>query len=98
MPKYLTALTGLAVSLALSALSAGTAFAGDITGTITYTGKVPTLKPIAMDADPVCKTKHSTPVPSEALVLGAGNTMGNVMVRVEGLPARVPSRFRRRRW
>jgi plastocyanin len=84
MPKYLTALTGLAASLTVVALTAGTAFAGDITGTITYTGKVPTLKPIAMDADPVCKTKHSTPVPSEALVLGAGNTMGNVMVRVKG--------------
>jgi plastocyanin len=83
MPKYLTALTGLAASLAL-VCAAGTAFAGDITGTITYTGKVPTLKPIAMDADPVCKSKHSTPVPSEALVLGAGNTMGNVMVRVKG--------------
>lgn len=80
MSKYLTALTGLAVSLTL----AGAAFAGDVTGTITYTGKVPTLKPIAMDADPVCKSKHATPVPSEALVLGAGNTMGNVMVRVKG--------------
>jgi plastocyanin len=84
MPKYLTALTGLAASLTVVALTAGTAFAGDITGTITYTGKVPTLKPIAMDADPVCKSKHSTPVPSEALVLGAGNTMANVMVRVKG--------------
>ena len=84
MPKYLTALTGLAASLTLVAVTAGTAFAGDITGTITYTGKVPTLKPIAMDADPACKSKHSTPVPSEALVLGAGNTMGNVMVRVKG--------------
>jgi plastocyanin len=81
MPKYLTALTGLAVSLTLAC---GAAFAGDITGTITYTGKVPNLKPIAMDADPVCKSKHSTPVPSEALVLGPGNTMGNVMVRVKG--------------
>ena len=81
MSKYLTALTGLAVSLTLAC---GAAFAGDVTGTITYTGKVPTLKPIAMDADPVCKSKHATPVPSEALVLGAGNTMGNVMVRVKG--------------
>jgi len=83
MPKYLTALTGLAASLAL-VCGAGAAFAGDITGTITYTGKVPTLKPIAMDADPVCKSKHATPVPSEALVLGPGNTMANVMVRVKG--------------
>ena len=81
MSKKLTALAGLAVSLVFAA---GPVLAGDVTGTITYTGKVPTLKPIAMDADPVCKSKHSTPVPSEALVLGAGNTMGNVMVRVKG--------------
>jgi plastocyanin len=81
MPKYLTALTGLAVSLTLAC---GAAFAGDVTGTITYTGKVPNLKPIAMDADPVCKSKHATPAPSEALVLGSGNTMANVMVRVKG--------------
>lgn len=80
MSKCLTALTGL-VSLTFACTAA---FAGDITGTITYTGKVPTLKPIAMDADPVCKSKHSTPVASEALVLGAGNAMGNVMVRVKG--------------
>ena len=81
MSKCITVLTGLAVSLTFAC---GAAFAGDVTGTITYTGKVPTLKPIAMDADPVCKSKHSTPVPSEALVLGAGNTMANVMVRVKG--------------
>lgn len=66
------------------ALVAGPALAGDIVGTVNYTGKVPTLKPIAMDADPVCAKKHTKPVASEALVLGAGNTMGNVMVRVKG--------------
>lgn len=81
MPKQLTALAGLAVSLVFAA---GPVLAGDVTGTITYTGKVPNLKPIAMDADPVCKSKHATPAPSEALVLGSGNTMANVMVRVKG--------------
>jgi plastocyanin len=81
MSKHLKAFAGLVVLLALAS---GPVFAGDVVGTITYTGKVPTLKPIAMDADPVCAGKHKTPVPSEALVLGAGNTMGNVMVRVKG--------------
>jgi plastocyanin len=41
-----------------------------------------------MDADPVCAKKHSAPVQNEMLVLGTGNTMGNVMVWVsKGLPA-----------
>jgi plastocyanin len=82
MSKHFTALTGLTVLLL--ALAAGPAFAGDVVGTVNYTGKVPTLKPIAMNADPGCAAKHKTPVPSEALVLGPGNTMANVMVRVKG--------------
>src|SRR5258708_31457537 len=41
-----------------------------------------------MDADPVCAKKHPTPALSEMLVLGGGNTMGNVMVYVsKGLPS-----------
>ena len=34
--------------------------ASSITGTVTFTGKPPTLKPLAMDADPACAKKHST--------------------------------------
>ncbi len=41
-----------------------------------------------MDAEPVCAKKHSGPAPNEALVLGTGNTMANIMVWVsKGLPA-----------
>jgi plastocyanin len=86
-------MTGNRVRLAagLVALSVwpGAAFAASsITGTITFDGKAPTLRPLAMDADPVCAKKHSAPVQNEMLVLGTGNTMGNVMVWVsKGLPA-----------
>ena len=67
--------------------SAGFA-ASSINGTVTFDGKVPTLKPLAMDADPVCAKKHAKPAPSETLVLGSGNTMANIMVWVsKGLPA-----------
>lgn len=80
MNKRFLILAGLTVSL-----SAGPVFAGDITGTVNYTGKVPNLKPLAMNADPGCNAKHGgKPVPNEALVLGPGNTMANVMVRVKG--------------
>lgn len=77
-----------AVVLSLAGLGAQAALAGTISGTVTYDGKVPNLKPIAMDADPNCAKKHSGPVPSDVLVLGDGNTMGNILVRVVGgLPA-----------
>ena len=62
--------------------------ASSISGTVTFAGKAPTLKPLAMDADPVCAKKHTGPVPNEMLVLGNGNTMGNILVWVsKGLPA-----------
>ncbi len=62
--------------------------ASSITGTVTFEGTPPTLKPLTMDADPACAKKHSAPVPNEMLVLGSGNTMANIMVWVsKGLPA-----------
>ncbi len=61
--------------------------ASSVTGTITFEGKAPALRPLAMDADPACAKKHSGPVANEMLALGSGNTMGNIMVWVsKGLP------------
>jgi plastocyanin len=79
----------LAAGLVTAAMWPGAAFAASsITGTVTFDGKVPPLRPLAMDADPACAKKHSKPVPSESLILGSGNTMGNIMVWVsKGLPA-----------
>jgi len=71
-------------ALALSAAGAG---AGTITGSVVYEGKVPNLRPLSVAAEPMCSKKHET-VPNEALVLGNGNSMANVLVRVvSGLPA-----------
>ena len=62
--------------------------ASTVTGTVTFAGKAPALKPLAMDADPACAKKHPKPVLAEMLVLGNGSTMGNVIVYVsKGLPA-----------
>ena len=62
--------------------------ASSVSGTVTFDGKPPNLRPLAMEADPACAKKHSGPVPSEMLVLGPGNTMGNILVWVsKGLPA-----------
>jgi plastocyanin len=83
--KTLWLATGLvAISIWPGAAGAGSS----ITGTVTFSGTAPNLRPIAMDAEPVCAKKHTTPAPNEALVLGSGNTMGNILVWVsKGLPA-----------
>ena len=79
----------VAAGFVAAAMLPGVAFgASTINGTVTFDGKVPTLKPLTMDADPACAKKHSAPVPSEMLSLGSGNTMGNIMVWVsKGLPS-----------
>ena len=80
----------LCLAAALAAVSLGPSIfaASSVTGTVTFAGTPPPLKPLAMDADPACAKKHSSPVPSEMLVLGKGNTMANIVVWVSnGLPA-----------
>ena len=77
-----------AVVVAVSVFSGVVNAASSITGTVVFDGKPPALKPLAMDADPACAKKHKAPVPSEMLVLGGGNTMGNILVWVsKGLPS-----------
>jgi plastocyanin len=79
----------VAAGLVAMSVWPGVAFgAASITGTVTFDGKVPSLRPLAMEADPACAKKHAKPVPAEMLVLGNANSMGNVMVWVsKGLPA-----------
>ena len=79
----------LAAGLLAASLWPGVALAATVTGTVTFDGKAPALKPLAMDAEPVCQKMHGgKPVANEMLVLGSGNTMGNIMVWVsKGLPA-----------
>lgn len=77
-----------AVLIAVSVWPGVAVAASSISGIITFDGKAPALKPLSMDADPVCAKKHTGPVPNDMLTLGAGNTMGSIMVWVsKGLPA-----------
>ena len=62
-----------------------TAVAGTVTGTVKFEGTAPKLPALKMDADPGCAKKHSAPVMSEMLVLGDGNAMANIFVRVKGV-------------
>ena len=79
----------LAAGLVATLLWPGVAIAATITGSVVFAGKPPALKPLPMDAEPVCHKKHGgKPGPNEALVLGSGGTMGNIIVWVsKGLPA-----------
>jgi len=73
-------------ALVLSMLASGAAFAGTVTGTVTFEGDVPTMRPLDMGVDPICQMHHEdgeTPV-NETLVLGEGNTMANIYVKVSG--------------
>lgn len=87
--EKLSITAGLLLVVLILILMAGgnLAFAATITGTVLYEGKVPKLKAITMDADPICARKHSEKVRVEVLVLGEGQTMANVFVHVKsGLP------------
>jgi len=79
----------LAAGLLVATLWPGVALAATVTGTVVFDGKAPALRPLAMEAEPVCHKMHGgKPVPNEMLILGSGNTMGAVMVWVsKGLPA-----------
>ncbi len=77
-------LTALLCSLAVCT----TAFAGSITGKITYDGNVPKLRPYDMNADPDCAKKHTGgKAANQMLVLGDGNTLANIFVQIKNPPA-----------
>jgi len=61
--------------------------AASISGKVAYDGDVPKFKPIKMDADPVCVTKHAGEVIPQTLVLGENKGMANVFVHIKsGIP------------
>lgn len=73
----LSTLTAMSFAAIVSVAQAAT-----ITGTVKYDGEAPKFKEIKMDADPVCLTHHTEAVYPQTLMLGSGNEMGNVFVRV----------------
>ncbi|MBI3602569.1 MAG: hypothetical protein HY209_06745 [Candidatus Omnitrophica bacterium] len=78
--KVFSPLLGLVLSVGFCANAwAG----GSVTGTIKFDGKAPNFKVINMDADPICSAAHKDPVYPQTLLLGDGNTMGNVFVYVK---------------
>jgi plastocyanin len=89
MRRTVNGLWVVAGVVAVLALQGVAVAASTVTGTVTFDGKAPALKPLSVEAEPVCHKKHGgKPAPNEALVLGPGNTMANILVFVsKGLPA-----------
>ena len=72
------------VVLAAALVASGSAFAGgDVSGKISWEGKVPGRKQLKMQADPVCASKYTVKVLSEAVLVNENNTLANVFVYVE---------------
>ncbi len=55
---------------------------GTVTGKVTYTGTPMKMKPIDMSKEPACAKEHSTPISTQNVTTGPGNTMEWVVVYV----------------
>jgi plastocyanin len=77
------------VSSVLVAGMTASAFAGDITGKVTFEGTPPKAPRIMMNADPVCVRAHKGPVFGEEVVVNKNGTLKNVLIYIkDGLGSR----------
>jgi plastocyanin len=60
-----------------------TAWAGDVTGKVSFDGKAPTPTRLRMDADKVCAKAHTEAVMGEEVVVNKNGTLKNVLVYVK---------------
>ncbi|HEV8123155.1 MAG TPA: carboxypeptidase regulatory-like domain-containing protein [Gemmatimonadales bacterium] len=81
--KLVVSFTLLALAASLTGALAGPGrSAGSITGTVTFTGTPPKMRPIDMSKEPSCAAQHATPVMNETIVTGPGNTVQNAVVYI----------------
>jgi len=64
--------------------------AGTIRGKVTYTGTPPKMRSIDMSKEPNCVSQHPTPVMTENVVTGPGNTLRWVVVYIAALDTTSP--------
>ena len=60
--------------------------AGNLTGTVSYSGKPPKKKSLKMDADPVCSSAHRDKVYAESFILSDDGQLANVLVCIKDVP------------
>ena len=61
------------------------AFAGDLSGTVNYDGKIPKKKTLRMDSDPVCNAAHSEAVYKQSFVVDENGNLANVLVYIKNI-------------
>ncbi len=59
------------------------AYAGDITGKISFSGTPPKPARIMMNADPKCMVQHKEPMYGEEVIVNKNNTLKNVIIYVK---------------
>ncbi len=64
-----------------------TLFGGDLTGTVTYEGKIPKKKTLRMDSDPVCGAAHQDAVYTESFIVDENGHLANVLVYLKNASA-----------
>jgi len=74
-------MSGIAV-LAAAAMAVAAPGSGTVSGKVTYEGTPAKQKPIDMSKEPSCAKEHATPITTEGVVTGAGNTLENVVVYI----------------
>ncbi|HEU4699484.1 MAG TPA: carboxypeptidase regulatory-like domain-containing protein [Gemmatimonadales bacterium] len=84
--------------VALTGASRPAPAAGSVSGTVTFTGTPPKMRPIDMAKEPACAKEHATPIMVENVVTGPGNAVENVVVYVSaggaaGAAATTPVRY-----
>jgi len=70
------------VVLAASAIAFAGPSGGSVSGKVTYEGTPAKQKPIDMSKEPSCAQQHPTPITTETVVVGPGNTLQNVVVYI----------------
>jgi hypothetical protein len=70
------------VTLAAVTLTSAGPGSGTISGKVTYTGTPAKQKVIDMSKEPSCAKEHATPITTETVVAGPGNSLGNVVVYI----------------
>ena len=72
----------VAATLTVGALRHAPPAAGSVSGTVTYTGTLPKMKPIDMAKEPTCVAQHASPAMTESAIAGPNNSLENVVVYV----------------
>jgi plastocyanin len=74
--------TALIAVLTASAIALAGPSGGSVSGKVTYEGTPAKQKPIDMSKEPSCASQHATPITTETVVTGPGNSLENVVVYI----------------